>query len=425
MFSPSVFVGWTYDSNIFDVEDGLVITTSGNEKVVLRASSDTIAVARPKLGFKLPFSHSYASLVYAPAYREYGSARSPLHTSHQLTFETRLNFANGSTILIKDDYLNSFADLRGPVDSENLQFSSTPYHRNSPEIELDWVFASGWGVAGILERTSFVVDRTEVIDFVSQTTGERQEEQGLFDFFDYVSDSVELRGYRNLGRYRLFTSVSVGRTDQDRRKFNESRADLNNCSGDEGDGTTNESCNSTDFERISQRDASVGVKGRLLRKTEGEMEISYTSWKFKEGEASSFSGLSISTRMTHTFDRRTVGFLHLERSPLQASGILTGYYVFDRVGFNVERLLTRSFSTKVGLDYQRTSFPGSSGEPAFTVADYVGDLQVVFRPAQAARQGRFVTVLSYRPDFQRSDRREKGLDENSHRIGLSLQYGWF
>ena len=220
IFSPSVLLSTTYDDNIFNVGHGAT-EVSG-------PVGGTVGIARAKLAVKLPFSHSYASLSYAPEYREYGNTRAPLKFSQELAFDSRLSFVGGQTVQIKDYFVDGFSDIRRLATtgggSSDIVFSSTPYRTNTPEIAIDWIFAYGWGFLAHVKQIDFSVGRTADVDVIQSNTGATSDQQSFFDLFDFVTNEVEFRGYRNFSRYQLFGAATVARTNQDRRKFNESHA---------------------------------------------------------------------------------------------------------------------------------------------------------------------------------------------------------
>src|SRR5262245_27052950 len=71
LFTPSAKVGYSYDSNIFNVEDGFPIFvqsdpdgdgTMTTHVVEQREQGGSIVTGEARLALRLPFSHSYASL---------------------------------------------------------------------------------------------------------------------------------------------------------------------------------------------------------------------------------------------------------------------------------------------------------------------------------------------------------------------------
>lgn len=440
LFSPSAQIGYDYDSNVFNLPheflverdpDGTGTSDPVRRQLKYRIAGDRVVTARAKLTFKLPFSHSYASLSLSPQYRAYGTSISPSRSSYLLESENRLNFSNGSSVLIKESYLDGFADLRTEVDSpgnpfvvDHFEFSSVPYQKNHPTIDYDWTFASGWGIAGRVDHTDFTTGSTKVVDLLQQSAGGSTGERTLFDFFDYATNIVEARGYRSFSLYQLFASVRFGRTNQNRTKYNDSREALTDCSPEPPD-VPLEICSAPDHEQILQADAGFGIKGNLFYNSRGQLEIDYARWGFRTSEAPPFSGLAISGKLEHTFDRMMTGYLNIDRTPVQATGSITGYYIAERFEAGVERKLTMQLKSRASVDVRKARFPGSNrlASDRFSLTEYSGNLEVNYRPGQALRSGPLLLTVSYKPELSRSTRED--LRVSDQRLGFSLQYGWF
>src|SRR5439155_17081647 len=221
-----------------------------------------------------------------------------------------------------DSYFDGFSNTRRLV-SGDYSFASIPYSRNDAGIAYNWAFANGYGVAGTIDHTDFVSGRTAGADVISISNGTEPTQQRLYNFFDYSSTQLELRAFRSMSRYQLFLSASGGRTTQDRTKFNESRSVI-----------------ALNHETIDQGEVAAGAKGNILRSTSGEIRLGLTSWSFKRGNVPSFTGLAVSGEIVQTIDRATSAVLRLERTPEQANGVVSGYYLFTRYGIGMDRKLT-------------------------------------------------------------------------------------
>lgn len=434
VFSPSVSMNLSYDDNVFSVDEETCRKferqdTNGDGTFESRPCKvgGSLMTARGRLALKLPFSHSYSSLTWAPQYREYGQYKAPLRFSHNVTFETRLNFASGSTIEVRDEYNHGYQEGRRIDSSGEIQFSSTKFVRNHPQIRYDWSIAGAWGFMGKVEQIDVAYDQTDVIDFSDFVGGSGDDRSGIFESFDYVVSSVEAGGYRDFSRVRVYAAVVGGLTVQDRRNYNRSLQDDCRAKRDfDPDGTFDQRCPlGSPSEQIDERGVDVGIVGQVFPSTTADVRVGWDSWRFTEPGIPDFSSLSVAASIEHRFNRRMTSYLDLKRAPLQATGQVIGYYVREDVRLGVERSLTMKTSARVGLTANRYSYAGSQdGSSApFTFTDYRGELEVRYRLGQAARPGPLLLTLLYNPVRRASSL--KGLPYESQRLTLSLLYGWF
>ena len=419
VFSPSVLVGTEFDSNIYSIESGFQFTLADGSVVKLAPQSDTVSMARARLALKLPFSHSFASLVWTPQHREYGRADTALKTSHTIEFDSRLNFSSGVSVRAQDTLLLGFVDVSTISSDGTPSFLSTPYTRNSPEVLVDWPLGNGWGFTGDWEQQDYVFEATKTGATITQSPGSSSGARGLFDFFDYVTNVIKLGAFREMGRYRLYGTLDVGRTDQDRANYARSHCDFSL-----PDALLSDYCKqlkAVPQERIEQKDAMVGVRGRLFANAEGAFEAGLTTWKFLYGNTSPYTVISLSGRIAYTMNRMTTATLVVEHQPSQASGQYTGYYLTTRATLGIEHKFTMSLSGRAGLMYMMTEFPDP--KTGWVYREYFGDFEAVYRPGHASSSGPFEIVLSYKPEVTRTSL--VGRNVNGQRIGLSFQYGWF
>lgn len=426
VFSPSVSVNTAYDDNIFSVDKGTCAQqeqieggngSSGNQCRV----GGTLMTARGQFTMKLPFSHSYVSLALLPQYREYAKFKTPLSSSHTLSLDSLLRFSNGSTVQISDDYDRGYQEARRLDPTGQLQFSSTGYTRNNPQVRYDWSIGGSWGFMGKIERTDVVYKPTSVIDFSSFVGGSGDERSGIFEFFDYVTDRVESGGYLNLSRTRVSASAGVGRTVQDRSNFNASQQ--RDCqSGPHSPGQCQQG---TASETINESWLDVGITGQIFPSTQADLRVGWDKWRFSESGTPNFSSASVAASIDHVFNRRTRGTLEIKRAPIQATGQLTGYYVRENVTVGLERQITMQITTRASLGARRYSYSGSTieGSRPFSLTDYSGELEVLYQPSSEGRRSPYLVSLLYSPLRRVATLNE--LEYESQRVTLSFFYGWF
>jgi hypothetical protein len=419
IFSPSVTFGTEYDTNIYSIESGFQFTLPDGTVVDLAPQSDTVSIARARLALKLPFSHSYASLVWIPQYRQYGQADSALTTSNTVSFDSRLNFSSGVSVSAQDTLLLGFVDVSTINSDGTPLFVSTPYTRNNPEVQVDWPLGNGWGFTGDWEQQDYVFEATKTGALITQSPGSSSGSRGLFDFFDYVTNVIKVGAFREMGRYRLYGTLDVGRTDQDRTNYANSHCDLSL-----PDALLSDYCKelkAVPQERIEQKDAMMGVRGKLFANADGVFEAGVTTWKFLYGNTAPYTGISLSGRIAYTMNRMTTATLAVEHLPTQASGQYTGYYLTTRATLGIEHKFTMSLSGRAGLMYMLTEFPDPKN--GWVYREYFGDFEAIYRPGHASSAGPFEVILSYRPEVTRTSL--VGRNVNGQRLGLSFQYGWF
>lgn len=453
IISPWVSVSEAYDDNVFAVgngfcgrkrrldtnNDGLFDTLRCAE--TLQPESSSLNTARAQVALKLPYSHSYTSISWAGQYRDYNGFVTPVKTSQLVDFENRLNFSDGSFLLFKDEYVRGFQELwrvqsLGFRDDRELEspgsftFTAARMTRNHPEVQYDVTVAGAWGLTGKLERSSVRFGAAEFSSTNSSSAvgGETDQRGGVFDFYDYVRDGAELRAYRAFTAVRVYAAATVGRTRQDRSEFNTSQQNacrsLRDSVPDQDlDGSLDRCEREPDAELIREGGFDLGITGRLFPSTNADVKVGYLTWNFREASSRPFRGVSAAARVDHTFTRRTRASLGLQRTPVQASGQVSGYYLRTEVNAGVEQGLTNFLYAKVGLNLRRYDFSGSAATNEFTFTDYSGDFQLRYRPGQADRAGPLMLTLGYAPVLRRSQ--QKQFEYDSKRVTLSLLYGWF
>jgi hypothetical protein len=188
LFSPWLTLNAGYDDNIFSVTQGvcgqrLRRDTNGDGLYdsltcvkTLSPEGTSLGSARAQLGFRLPYSHSFLSLVWNGQYRDYGQIEAPEKTSQYAQLENRLNFSNGSMLSVKGEavwgyqevqHVNSegFVDNRLLEEPGSLAFSSSRFRRNHPELQYDFYLVGSWGLSSHIERNSVTFDA------ISQASG--------------------------------------------------------------------------------------------------------------------------------------------------------------------------------------------------------------------------------------------------------------
>src|SRR5262249_6460533 len=171
------------------------------------------------------------------------------------------------------------------------------------------------------------------------------------------------------------------RTDEDRCKFNDSQQaacralredvpDLNQ------DGTVDSCPRDVDSEQIDQRGLDVGVNGRIAPSTEADVKVGYLNWDFQNTDTKPFTGISLAAKLDHTFNRRTRATLDLGHTPLQASGLVTGYYIRTDGTFGLERSFTQQTYLRAALSVRRYEYSGASTQEPFSFIDYSADTHV-------------------------------------------------
>jgi hypothetical protein len=434
VFSPSIEMVTIYDDNVFKVEDGYDPDGRGEAKEQHPQGGGQYN-ARARLALKLPFSRSYVSLIWKPLYHSYVNLDTPLNTSHQVDLDTRLNFYNGSSLRLSDSFIDGFFEARRLDVSSTYRLSATPFRRNLVDLDYDWSFAGVWGISGRVEHIGYTYDKTEVVNFQDTATGQSSSTQRLFDFFDYQTGSVETRAYRMLSRYKIYGEGTFSQTDQDRTNFNESQLEANGCNDPftstdpieilDHEKVCRDLEQQIDTEHIEEVDAAVGILGWVTALTQADFKIGYSRWTFQNGANKPFAGVSYTGNFEHRFTRRTTGFLSLRRTPLQASGQYTGYYLYQEAVVTVDHQLTPNLTGRAEIAFRNSDFPGSEKpfSEAFTLNDLSGLFELRYRPRTRDRLGPLLITLGYAP--QRSTSTQPGLDINSQRIRLGLQYGWF
>jgi len=434
VFSPSIEVMTLYDNNVFKVEDGYDPDGTG-QALEQHPEGAGQYNARAKLALKLPFSRSYVSLVWQPLYHAYYNLETPLKTSHQVDLEGHLNFFNGSSLKLSDSYIDGFFEARRLDVATTYQLSATPFRRNLIDLDYDWSFAAVWGLSGRFEHIGYTYDRTEVVNFQDTATGSSSSTQRIFDFFDYKTDSIQTRAYRVLSRYKIYGEGTVSQTDQDRSNFNESQLEANGCNDpftsvnpDEilaHEQTCRELEQQIDSEHIEEEDVSVGILGWVTALSQADFKIGYSHWTFQNGANKPFSGVSYTGSFEHHFTRRTFATLNLRRAPIQASGQYTGYYLFQEAVLTFEHKVTPNLTGRAEVSFRNSDFPGSEKpfSEAFTLNEIAGLFEMRYRPGTPDRPGPFVFTVGYAPS--RSTSTQPGLDVNSQRFRVGIQYGWF
>jgi hypothetical protein len=228
---------------------------------------------------------------------------------------------------------------------------------------------------------------------------------------------------------RLYGAAVVGRSLQDRSKYNDSaqascRALRESVPDLNADGTVDSCPREPDKEKINQRGLDVGIVGRIAPSTITDIKVGYLHWDFEDETSKPFDGVALTGRLEHTFNRRTRATLDLGHTPLQASGQITGYYVRTDGTLGLERSLTQQLYMKAALAVRNYDYSGSnfSSQP-FSFIDYVGDLQLRYRPGSEQRPGPMLLTLAYAPLVRHAD--SPTLEYKSQRVVLSLLYGWF
>jgi len=125
------------------------------------------------------------------------------------------------------------------------------------------------------------------------------------------------------------------------------------------------------------------------------------------------------------FTRRTSGYLSLRRTPIQATGQYTGYYLFQEAVVTFEHKVTPNLTGRAEIAFRNSNFPGSEKpfSAAFTLNEISGLFELRYRPGTPDRPGPLVFTVGYTPS--RSTSTQPGLDINSQRLRVGLQYGWF
>jgi hypothetical protein len=426
VFSPSVTLSLGADDNIFGLQNG-TCTAVGGECVPVAPVAGTVSTIRGYFALKLPFSHSYSSLIWNPQYRTYGQYDSPRTTSNTLIFDTQLNFSNGTVFSIHDDYIDGYEDYKTTSTEGVLQFGSADYTRNHPGIEYEWTIADAWGMSARAERYNQKYGSTDAIPFNDFVSGRTQDSSTVVDQYNYISNTVELSAFRNFSHVRLYTTATAGRTDQDRTAFNESsHQQCREAFDPDGDGTLNvpHPCPAgIDFDQIDQESISLGVTGEIFPRTVGDVQIGVASWQFKDPGTPGYSGVILSARLDHTFSPRTHGYFGTEIQPLQAPAQVTGYYLRTDLLFGADRWFTQHLLGRAGFTIQHYAFSGSSniGEETFT--DVIAELELRYRPGQEYHSGPWQLSLLYNPYRRLSV--APNLAYETNRVTLAIQYGWF
>jgi hypothetical protein len=445
LFSPSVKVGLSYDDNIFNVEDGFPVFVQSDpngdgtfttQVVTQQAESGTIANAEARLALKFPFSHSYVSLLYVPQYRDYTNLTTDRKFYQNVSFETKLNFSSGSSLTIKDDFIDSFFDARRLDGTSVYQLSSTPYRRNDAILDYDWSLAGFWGMAGRLARTNFTADQTTSIGFVDTAHRSASNE---YELFDYVTQLIETHGYYNFSRFQAFASGTYANTDQDRTKYNDSLLAIAGCDVPAPGPGCDALLLVPDEANVKEYDLYLGAKGKFTSSTKGEMKLGYSWWRFGNNQTPPYDGFSLLANIDHRFSQRTTGFIRLERAATQATGQFQGYYIREEAFFRLARQLTQQLNLSGGLSYRLSDYPSSvltecneavcdggvELAPAYKITDYYATIELNYRPGSATRPGPLLLTLQLTPRKTRSDLEASGLDSNGQRASLFIQYGWF
>jgi hypothetical protein len=413
LFSPSIGVTQTWDSNVFRIGDNAEFAG-----VPVPIVSDTLTTATGRLAFTLPISHSFLSLVWYPGYRNYGTINLAKTTSNQLVFESRFMLSNGSIIDFIDAAAEGYLDTSEFDPGGVLTFSSSPYKRNSPVLTVDWPLGPRWGLLGTLSEVRYVFDAA--INPAAQVAG--IETKPRVDFYDFTTDTVEVGGYHTLRQMRVFGALRLATTDQNRTKFNETH-DL--------------PPSAVSYETITEGQASVGVQGNLSSSMSGTLSVGYTSWKFKNSGAAPFSGISVAGNLNRQFGLRTAGNLVLFRGPQQATGDNIGYYLREEAYANVERWFGTRLVAHLGLQFRRNTFfktiEGAACDlpteqlPLGCLQYYTLDLnpiaQIEYRINGNKLNNPLVLGLTYNMEHRTSD--QPVLDMNDRRITLVLAAGWF
>src|SRR6185503_1312816 len=162
---------------------------------------------------------------------------------------------------------------------------------------------------------------------------------------------------------------TASQTDQDRTKFNESQLEANGCdkpftSLDPQEILDHKKlCHDIeqqiDFEHIEEIDAYLGILGWIGARTEGDFKIGYSEWTFQNGANKPFSGVSYIGSFAHHFTPLTTGTLSLRRTPIQATGQYTGYYLYEEAVVTIEHRLTPNLTGRFEGSYRVSDFPGS------------------------------------------------------------------
>jgi hypothetical protein len=167
----------------------------------------------------------------------------------------------------------------------------------------------------------------------------------------------------------------------------------------------------------------VGVTGRIAPSTDADIKVGYLHWNFLNTDTKPFSGLAVTAKVGHVFNRRTQATLELGHVPLQASGQVTGYYVRTDGTLGIERTLTQQTYVRAAITARRYDYSGATGQSPFSFIDYIGDVQLRYRPGQADRPGPLLLTLAYAPFARTSN--EANLEYHSQRVSIALLYGWF
>ena len=414
IFSPSIAVTQTWDSNIFRIHEGIQL---GGSTVPVVA--DTLTTATARLAFTLPFSHSYISLVWYPGYRNYGSIDLAKTTSNALVFEARLVLSNGSVIDFVENAADGYLDTNDFDPGGVLTISSTPYSRKGPILTCDWVLDPRWGILGTLSRVSY--NFQAAINPAVLYAG--AEGQARVDFYDFTTDTLQVGVYHSFRQMRIFGAFRYALTDQDRTAFNETHDIPPSLA--------------IPYETIREGQIAVGVQGNLTATLAGTFSVGYTTWRFKYSSADPFAGVSYSGNLIQQFGTRTSGNLALFRGPQQSAGDQVGYYLREEAYVNVERWLSTRFVGRIGMTLRRnTFFPTIEGSlcdnPSVAVPlacleyqtlDVNPVAQIEYRIKGTKVNNPLIVGLTYVSESRTSD--QTLLDMNDRRITLSLSAGWF